>query len=646
MKRLGVFVCECGLNIARTVDVNTIVTQIKRIPGVVFATKNKYLCSEPGQSAIKDTIRQANLDHIIIAACSPTLHETTFRRVVESVGINPYLCEIANIREQCSWIHHDPQQATQKALHIIKSIIAKTRLNTSLTPIQVSLNKKALIVGGGISGIQAALDIANSGYDVIIVEKEASLGGHMAQLSETFPTLDCSQCILTPKMVEVAQHPQITIHTMTTITDISGYVGKFTVNLHKSPRYVLEDSCDGCGDCADVCPIETPNPWEQHLTTKKAISIPYPQAVPAIYQIDLNHCIECFKCVDICGKRQAINFSQSETALTEEVGAIIFATGYDLYPLSENQEYGYGEHMDVIDGLTFERILSASGPSQGEVKRPSDNAIPKEVVFIQCVRSRNPEKGVPYCSKICCMYTAKHAMLYKHRVPDGQAYIFYMDIRAGGKGYEEFIQTAIEEYNVLYLRGRVSRVFKDGNKLMVWGEDTLTSRKIEIAADLVVLATAVTPAHNFQPLANKIRLNTDTYGFLKEAHPKLRSLESLTTGYFLAGCAQAPRDIAETIAQASGAASKVISLFSGEVFHKEPTTIILNPNLCSGCGTCIDTCPYQALQLDTELNQVKIIQALCEGCGDCATSCRSHALELRNCTDLQLYNMIDALTHP
>jgi heterodisulfide reductase subunit A len=646
MKRLGIFVCECGLNIARTVDVDSIVTEIKRVPGVVLVTKNKYLCSEPGQSVIKDTMRQANLDCIIIAACSPTLHETTFRRVVESMGINPYLCEIANIREHCSWIHHDPQQATQKALHIIKSIIAKTRLNSSLIPIQVPLIKKALIIGGGISGIQAALDIANSGYDVIIVEKDASLGGHMAQLSETFPTLDCSQCILTPKMVEVAQHPRITIHTNTTIRDISGYVGKFTVTCHKSPRYVLEDLCDGCGDCAEVCPVEVPNPWEQYLTTKKAISIPYPQAVPSVYQIDLNHCIQCFKCVDICGKRQAINFSQSETVFTEEAGAIIFATGYDLYPLTEDQEYGYGKHMDVIDGLTFERILSASGPSQGEVKRPSDNTIPKEVVFIQCVRSRNPEKGVPYCSKICCMYTAKHAMLYKHRVPDGQAYIFYMDIRAGGKGYEEFTQTAIEEYNVLYLRGRVSRVFKEGNKLMVWGEDTLTSRKIEIAADLVVLATAITPANNFQQLANKIRLNTDTYGFLKEAHPKLRPVESLTTGYFLAGCAQAPRDIAETIAQASGAASKVISLFSGEVFYKEPTTITLNPSLCSGCGTCVDTCPYQALQLNKELNQVSIIEALCEGCGDCAASCRSHALELRNCTDLQLYNMIDALTHP
>lgn len=645
MKRLGVFVCECGLNIARTVDVDSLVTEITRVPGVVRAIKNKYLCSEPGQSVIKNTIRQAKLDHIIIAACSPTLHETTFRRVVESIGLNPYLCEIANIREQCSWIHHDPQQATKKALHIIKSIIAKTRLNTSLTPIQVPLIKKALIVGGGISGIQAALDIANSGYRVIIVEKDASLGGHMAQLSETFPTLDCSQCILTPKMVEVAQHPQITIHTNTTIHDVSGYVGKFTVTLQKVPRYVLEDRCDGCGDCAEVCPVEIPNHWEQDLTTKKAISLPYPQAVPSVYQIDLNHCIQCFKCVDICGKRQAINFSQSETAFTEEVGAIIFATGYDLYPLTEDQEYGYGEHMDVIDGLTFERILSASGPSQGEVKRPSDNTIPKEVVFIQCVRSRNPEKGVLYCSKICCMYTAKHAVLYKHRVPDGQAYIFYMDIRAGGKGYEEFIQTAIEEYNVLYLRGRVSRVFKDGNKLMVWGEDTLTSRKIEIAADLVVLATAITPPKNIQQLANKIRLNTDTYGFLKEAHPKLRPVESLTTGYFLAGCAQAPRDIAETIAQASGAASKVISLFSGEVFHKEPTTITLNPSRCSGCGTCIDTCPYQALQLDAELNQVNIIEALCEGCGDCVATCRSHALELRNCTDLQLYNMIDALTH-
>lgn len=299
--------------------------------------------------------------------------------------------------------------------------------------------------------------------------------------------------------------------------------------------------------------------------------------------------------------------------------------------------------MDVIDGLTFERILSASGPSQGEVKRPSDGSIPKEVVFIQCVRSRNPEKGVPYCSKICCMYTAKHAMLYKHRVPDGQAYIFYMDIRAGGKGYDEFIQTAIEDYDVLYLRGRVSRVFKDGQKLIVWGEDTLSARKIEIAADLVVLATAIVPSQGIQNLASHTRLNTDAHGFLKEAHPKLRPVESLTPGFFLAGCAQAPRDIAETIAQASGAASKVISLFSQDVFHKEPTIITINTNLCSGCGTCVDTCPYQALHFDDETNKVNVIEALCEGCGDCVASCRCHAIELRNCTDRQMYHMIDTL---
>lgn len=643
MKRIGVFVCDCGLNIARTVDVDRVVAAAAACRGVVHAARYRYLCSKPGQALIQAGIAAAHLDRLVIAACSPTLHEVTFRQVVEAAGINVHACEIANIREQCSWIHTDREAATAKAIQIVGMAVAKVELDEALSPLSVPVTKRALVVGGGISGIQAALDIANSGYEVVVVERTASLGGHMAQLAETFPTLDCSQCILTPRMVEIAQHPRVTILTNAAVTQVSGYLGNFHVTVTRQPKYVDEAVCDGCGECAEVCPVEIPHPWERNLTTTRAIAVPFPQAVPLTYAIDMEHCIECYKCVEVCGKRRAIDFSQQATTVTEEVGAILFATGYDLYPLPEGQEYGYGTCLDVVDGLTFERILSASGPTQGEVRRPSDGTIPQVVVFIQCVRSRDPERGVPYCSKICCMYTAKHALLYKQRVPHGQAYVFYMDIRAGGKGYEEFVQRVIEEHGVLYLRGRVSRVFEDEGKLVVWGEDTLTARKVEIAADLVVLATALVPSEGVQALAETLRLNIDEHGFLSEAHAKLRPVESLTAGYYLAGCAQAPRDIAETIAQASGAASKIIALFSGDRFFKEPTTVTVVERLCTGCGACVDACPYEALALNPATGTVEVTAVLCEGCGACVATCVCRALQLRNLTDRQVFEMIDAL---
>jgi heterodisulfide reductase subunit A len=631
------------LNIARTVDVDRVVKAAKSQRGVVHVLKHRYLCSKPGQNLIKKGIEEGNVDRIVVAACSPTLHEATFRSAAEASGINFYACEIANIREQCSWVHDDMEEATDKAIKIVRMAIEKVRRDEALASISVPVTKRALVIGGGISGIQAALDVANSGHEVVLVEKQPSIGGHMAQLSETFPTLDCSQCILTPRMVEISQHPRIKILTCSEVTKVSGYIGNFKVEVRRRPKYVIEELCDGCGECADVCSVEIPNEWEMNLTTKKAISIPFPQAVPLTYEIDMEHCIECYKCVEVCGKRGAINFSQQESYITEEVGAIILATGYDLYALQEGQEYGYGKYMDVIDGLTFERILSASGPSQGEVRRPSDGAVPQEVVFIQCVRSRDQEKGVPYCSKICCMYTAKHALLYKQRVPDGQAYVFYMDIRAGGKGYEEFVQRVMEEYGVIYLRGRVSKAFKEGDKMVVWGEDTLTSRKVEIAADLVVLATAVVPSEGVRELADNLRVNIDEHGFLSEAHVKLRPVESLTAGYYLAGCAQAPRDIAETIAQASAAASKVIALFSEDLFFKEPTTVTIEEGLCTGCGVCVEACPYDALALNPEKGKVDVIEVLCEGCGACVSSCICRAIRLRNLTDRQIFEMIEAI---
>lgn len=650
MSRIGVFICHCGVNIAGSVDIKKVVEEIGKYPGVELCVDYIYMCSDPGQAIVRDAICENKLDGVIVAACSPTLHETTFRKAVDSVGLNPYQFENANIREQCSWVHRDGEVATSKAIKIIQSMVEKVKSNESLTPIEVPLTKRALVIGAGISGMQSALDIANSGYEVILVEKKPCIGGHMAQLSETFPTLDCAQCILTPKTVEVGQHPNIKLLVNSEVEEVSGYVGNFKVTIKKNPTFVNWDKCTGCGLCAEACRLKgrIDHEFDVEMSRRGAIYVSFPQAVPLKYKIDKERCLyltkgKCGKgplCIEAC-EAEAIDFDQEEEHIEEDIGAIVVATGYDLYPIINIGEYGAGEIPDVINGLQFERILSASGPTTGEVKRPSDGAIPKEVVFIQCAGSRDPDKHLPYCSKICCMYTAKHAMLYKHKVPDGQAYIFYIDIRSAGKRYEEFVQRVIEEDDVLYLRGKVSKIFQEGEKVVVWGADTLTGEQVEIKADLVVLAMAVVPTEGTVEFAKKLKISTDEHGFLGEAHPKLRPVESLTAGMYLAGCAQAPKDIPETVSQASGAASKVLALFSGDMLYHEPVISFVDLEVCSGCGKCVSVCAYDAIELVG--NNAYVNEALCEGCGACAATCPSGAIQHKNFTKKQIFDMIYAI---
>ncbi len=427
------------------------------------------------------------------------------------------------------------------------------------------MNYRALVIGAGISGMQAALDIANGGYEVYLVEKEPAIGGHMAQLSETFPTLDCSQCIMTPRMVEVGQHPNIHLLTLSEVTAVEGEVGRFRVRIRKRPRYVIEDRCTACGDCAAVCPVVVPNEFDRGLAARHAIYIPSPQAVPAVYYLDPETCLglfplSCGKCAEAC-EAEAIDYDMQPETVEVEVGAIVIATGYELYQDEAVMAYAYMSHPDVLDGLEFERLLSASGPTGGRVIRPSDRTVPKEVVFIQCAGSRNPEHGVSYCSKICCMYTAKHAILYKHRVPDGQVYVFYIDIRAGGKGYEEFVTRAMEEDRTVYIRGRVSKVFSRDGKVIVWGVDTLTGSKVEIEADMVVVATAIVPSESSRRVAEMVGVTVDEFGFYSSSDAEMTPVESGVPGVFLAGAGLGPQDIPETVSQASGAASKVLLLF-------------------------------------------------------------------------------------
>ena len=657
MARIGVFICHCGENIGRTVDCPAVAAASAKMPGVVTGVDYKYMCSDPGQQMIKKAIIDLKLTGVVVAACSPRMHEPTFRRAAAEAGLNPYLLEMANLREHCSWVHEDRPAATAKAIDLVRVMVEKVKRNRSLYPIRVPVEPTALVVGGGIAGIQAALDIAGGGKKVILVEKSPSLGGHMARLSETFPTLDCSQCILTPRMVEAASHPNITLMTYSEVTAVDGFVGNFEVTIRQKARFVDPVKCTGCGSCYQKCPQKKiPSEFDAKLGTRTAIYTPFPQAVPNKPVIDAANCImltkgKCGACAKVC-PREAINFKDTDKEVKVKVGAIVVATGFELWDHSAYGEFGAGKLKDVIDGFQFERLASASGPTGGEIRRPSDGQVPQTVVFVQCCGSRDEKAGKKYCSKICCMYTAKHAILYKHKVHEGRAVVFYMDVRAAGKGYDEFVRRAIEADGAEYVRGRVSRIYRraDG-KLIVKGADTLAGQPMTVEADLVVLADAVVPRLGSESLAQMLGVAYDTDGFYSEAHPKLRPVETATAGVFLAGACQAPKDIPEAVSQASASAAKVLGLFSKPQMEREPIVARVNRNTCVHCRACVGACPYGAIE-DFEIRDSKgrliktiaqVNEGLCQGCGTCVAVCRSNSIDLDGFTDDQIFAEIVTL---
>jgi len=663
MARIGVFVCHCGENISATVDCEKVAQMAAKFSGVVHSVDYKYMCSDPGQNLIKDVIKEKKLTGVVVAACSPRMHEPTFRRAAEEAGLNPYLSEMANLREHCSWVHLKNDTTTEKAAEMVRVLVEKVKHNAPLYPIKVPVTKTALVVGGGIGGIQAALDIANCGHKVIMVEKNPSIGGKMAQLSETFPTLDCSQCILTPRMVEVAQHSNITLYSYSEVEQVDGFIGNFKVTIRQKAKSVIEKNCTGCGICIEKCPIKKiPDEFNAGLGSRTAIYVPFPQAVPNKPVIDRSNCTyflkgKCGLCKKVC-PAESIDFEQQDELIKVEVGAIVAATGFDIKHSDFFPEYGYGKYPDVIDGLQFERLASASGPTLGVIKRPSDGKEPQNIVFIACAGSRDPAKGIDYCSKICCMYTAKHAMLYKHKNHHGNATVFYMDIRAGGKMYDEFVRRAIEEDDVNYIRGRVSKIYEKDGKLIVRGVDTLLDGKpIEIKADMVVLATAIVANSDAEQLAQRLHISYDPYKFFAEAHPKLKPVETNTAGIMLAGVCQSPRDIPETVSQASGAAAKVACLFAKDELTREPLIAVVNRtappqfSTCVGCFLCQDVCPYLAIEKEEikgrDGNLIKTIArinpGLCQGCGTCVALCRSKSIDIHGYTNRQIYAEVAAL---
>ncbi len=569
MRRIGVFICHCGINIASTVDVESLAETLLACPGVAHAATYKYMCSDPGQLMVREAIRERGLDGVIIAACSPAMHETTFRRTAASAGLNPYLLECANIREQCSWVHtKDPKGATEKALATILAMVEKAKRNESLDVPGLPLTKKALVIGGGVAGLTATLDIAAAGYPVILVEREAGLGGHVAGLCGSYLNVRAPGPLLDEPVRRVLAEPNVQVLTGAEVRQLDGYIGNFRASL--------------------------------------------------------------------CWKDGA---SGNRVEGTFDVGAVVVATGFGRYSLARLPEYGGGTLPDVIDGLAFEAMLAS-----GELRRPSDGKAPREVVFVQCAGSRDPQHGVSFCSKVCCMYVAKQAALFKERAPEGQAYVFYLDIRSAGLNYDEYVQRAMSEQRVIYLRGKVSRLFQDGDKVMVWGCDTLSGRAVEILADLVVLATPMVAAPGAAELARLLHISANADGFYNEAHPKLRPVESLTAGIFLAGAGQGPKDIPETASQAGAAAAKVLQMFSHADIKGEATIAQVADDLCAACGLCAMACPYGARSLDEVWHVATVNAALCQGCGACAAVCPNKATWVCNWTPAQVLRMADVMT--
>ena len=659
MQRIGVFVCWCGSNIAATVDVKRVAEAVRTEPGVVFSTDYQYMCSENGQALIRQAIHEHGLTGVVVCSCSPRMHEATFRKTATLAGVNPYMVEIANIREHCSWIHKDKAEATEKAIILARTAVAKVQLNAPLTPGESPVTKRALVIGGGIAGIQTALDIADAGFEVDIVEKTPTIGGRMAQLDKTFPTLDCAACILTPKMVDAAQNEKIDLLTYSEVESVSGFVGNFTVKIRKKARYVDSTKCTGCGACTEKCPSRKGlNEFNMGLNTRGAIYIPFAQSIPNVATIDPTQCLKlksgkCGLCEKICSAK-AIDYTQKDEIIERQYGAIVAATGFKPIDASKYDEYGYSDNPDVVTSLEFERLMNAAGPNKGVLLRPSDKQHPHDIVFIQCVGSRcDDHRGKSYCSKICCMYTAKHAMLVREKYPDTNVHVFYIDVRTPGKNFDEFYRRAVEQYGVEYIKGMVGKVWKNGDKLMVQGSDLLNGEQLLLETDMVVLATAIEPDPSARSVATMLTASMDTNDFFTEAHAKLRPVESPTAGVFLSGTCQGPKDVPETVAQASAAASKVIGLLSKDKMITNPCVAQSNELLCNGCSTCERVCPYGAITyVDKEVRGpevrgvkrvAQVNPAVCQGCGACTVACPSGAMDLKGFTNREIMAEVDAI---
>jgi heterodisulfide reductase subunit A len=645
--RIGVFICHCGSNIAGTVDIDEVRDFVSGLPGVVSALDYKFTCSEPGQLQIKETVEKERLNRVVVAACSPRMHEITFRKCIAEAGLNPYVLQIANIREQCSWVHKDGN--TEKAKALIHAAVQRANLLEALERREVPVTPSVLIIGAGIAGIQAALNIGNSNHKVYLVEREPSIGGRMIQLDKTFPTLDCSSCILTPKMAAVGSHPNIELMTYSEVEEVSGYIGNFKVKVKKKPRYVDSELCNGCGVCIEKCPWKADSEFDMGTGKRKAIYTPFPQAVPNVPVIDTETCVyfskgTCKACEKFC-PTGAIAWDQKEETVELEVGAIIVATGYDLFDPSPITQYGYKRLDNVITSLEFERMCSATGPTDGELVL-KDGSTPQSVAIIHCVGSRD-KNYYEYCSRVCCMYALKYSHLIKEKI-EADVYQLYIDMRCYGKGFEEFYQRLSDE-GVNFVRGKVAQVTdqtvgdEEKGKLVVVSEDTLLGRMVRIPVDMVILCPAMVARADAGEVARRLLLSRSTDGFFLEKHPKLEPVSTVNDGVFVVGCAQGPKDVPDTVAQASAGAAEALSLIDRGMVEIEAATAVVEEELCSGCTVCVHLCPYNAITFDEEKKLANISDILCKGCGVCVAACPAGAITGRHFTDRQIFAEIEGL---
>ncbi|MCL0094991.1 CoB--CoM heterodisulfide reductase iron-sulfur subunit A family protein [Dehalococcoidia bacterium] len=646
--RIGVYVCHCGSNIAGTVDVEEVVGSARDLDGVVVARDYKFCCSDPGQDMISADIAKLGLNRIVVAACSPTMHEVTFRRVCQDSGINPYLFEMANIREQCSWVTEDKGKATKKAKSLLGAAVRRVFYQQPLATREVSINPSALVVGGGIAGIQAALKIADAGYKVYLVEREPTIGGHMAQLDKTFPTLDCSSCILTPKMTLVGSHPNIELMAYSEVDEVSGYIGNFKVKIRKKARFIDEEKCNGCGICQEKCPFKADSEFDAGMGKRKAIYTPFAQAVPNIPVIDREHCVyflkgKCRACERFC-EVGAIDFEQEDRIVEVEVGTIILATGYGVFDPTPIYQYGYKRLDNVITSLEFERLVSSTGPTDGKIVL-KDGSAPRSIAIIHCVGSRDKNYH-EYCSNVCCMYSLKYSHLIKEKI-DAIVYQLYIDMRCFGKEYEEFYKRLSEE-GVFFVRGKVSEVTdetvnEEEGRLTVVAEDTLLGSIIKLPVDMVILSCALEPQPDAEAIGRLFNVSRSADGFFMEKHSKLDPVATVSDGIFLAGCCQGPKDIPHAVAQGLSAAGEALSLISKGEVEIEAATAVIDERICSACQICKLVCPYSAISFDEEKVVCQVNEALCKGCGACVGGCPGDAISLNHFTNEQILAQMEGM---